>query len=230
MNATTLIEQNNVKRKELTPENERYYSDMLIYIRLQLSLSELQSEEVLMEMLDHLLEGQEVGKSAKNIFGDDPKKFADVVIEQLPKEKKRAVVPFVGGIIGNIVGWILTIRGILLLVTLPFKEVETTVYPLSLIGLALVIAVFVMIAIIYILKLVQRSLFTEKKSTRVDTVKAGLAGALGMGAVLITARFLPEAGPSFDFSWLPSLVSGGVILIGMNVYKRIKQNKQKQGR
>ena len=58
MKAKQLIEENNRKREQLTPENEKYYGDMLIYIRLQLSLSEQQSEEVLMEMLDHLLDGQ----------------------------------------------------------------------------------------------------------------------------------------------------------------------------
>ena len=64
------------------PENEKYYSDMLIYIRLQLSLSEQQSEEVLMEMLDHLLDGQHEGKSAQDIFGADPKGYADEIIRE----------------------------------------------------------------------------------------------------------------------------------------------------
>ncbi|MFK4996838.1 DUF1129 family protein [Bacillus sp. N9] len=87
MNAKKLIEENNRKRELLTPANEAYYSDMLIYIRLQLTLSERQSEEVLMEMLDHLLDGQQDGKTAKDIFGHDPKAYADEIIEQLPKEK-----------------------------------------------------------------------------------------------------------------------------------------------
>ena len=52
MKAKQLIEENNRKRNLLNPENNHYYSDMLIYIRLNLSLSEQQSEEVLLEMLD----------------------------------------------------------------------------------------------------------------------------------------------------------------------------------
>ena len=116
MDAKKLIEENNRKRELLTPENEAYYSDMMIYIRLQWRLSEQQSEEVLMEMLDHLLEGQEEGKTAKDIFGNDPKGFADEIIEQLPKEKKREAVPFIAGIIGDTVSWVLMIRGVLLLV------------------------------------------------------------------------------------------------------------------
>ena len=34
-----------------------------------------------MEMLDHLLDGQKEGKSAHDIFGDDPKRFADEIIQ-----------------------------------------------------------------------------------------------------------------------------------------------------
>lgn len=89
MDAILLIEENNRKRKLLTKENEAYYDDLLVYIRLQLILSEQQSEEVLMEMLDHLIEGQNEGKTANDIFGDDPLTFADEVIEQLPREKKE---------------------------------------------------------------------------------------------------------------------------------------------
>ena len=65
MDAKLLIEENNKKRKLLTKENEAYYDDLLVYIRLQLTLSEQQSEEVLMEMLDHLIEGQMKEKRLK---------------------------------------------------------------------------------------------------------------------------------------------------------------------
>ena len=47
IDAKFLIEENNRKRKLLTKDNEAFYDDLLIYIRLQMSLSEQQSEEVL---------------------------------------------------------------------------------------------------------------------------------------------------------------------------------------
>lgn len=94
MGVKKLIEENNRKRAMLTKENEKFYSDMLLYIRLQLSLSEQQSEEVLMEMLDHLLDGQEEGKTARDIFGPDPKTYADEIIAQLPREDMRSVFLF----------------------------------------------------------------------------------------------------------------------------------------
>lgn len=221
MNAKKLIEENNRKRELLTQENEAYYGDMLIYIRLQMALSEQQSEEVLMEMLDHLLDGQEEGKTAKDIFGDDPKAFADEIIQQLPKEKKRAVIPFIAGIVGNIVSWLLIIRGILLLVLSQFTEVRTEVYPIVAVIVALVIACFVAIAIWFILRLVKNSLFKEKRNTKMDMLKAGLVGAGGMAIVLAAVRFTPDVGPSFNFSWWASLIVGGVLWLIIFMTKKL---------
>jgi len=219
MNAKKLIEENNIKRESLNPENQAYYSDLLIYIRLKFSLSEQQSEEVLMEMLDHLLDGQNAGKTAKDIFGDDPRGFADEIIEQIPKEEKRKLIPFIGGIIANIVGWVLIIRGILYLVLSQFTEVKTEVYPFSTLCIVLFIACFVLFMVVFIFKLIGRSLFNEKSTTRKDSIRVCLVAALGMTAVLLIGKFLPDIGPSFDFSWLASLLLGGILLFVIYVIK-----------
>jgi len=213
MNAKKLIEENNLKRERLTPQNEAYYSDLLLYIRLQFSLSEQQSEEVLMELLDHLLDGQKVGQTAVEIFGDDPKRFADQLIEQLPKEEKRQLIPFFGGIIATIIGWFLIIRGFLFLLLSPFTEVKTMVYPLSSICIAFVIAGFVIFTIVLILKLIKRSFFKEKDNTTKSSILAGVVAAFGMAVVLLVAKFMPEIGPAYDFSWWASILGGGVILL-----------------
>lgn len=89
VNVKELIKQNNEKRENLNEENKNYYTDLMLYIRTKLTLSEKQAEEVLMEMLDHLLEAQEEGKTASQVFGENPQAFADELIEQLPVEEKR---------------------------------------------------------------------------------------------------------------------------------------------
>ncbi|MGV3487510.1 MAG: DUF1129 family protein [Tuberibacillus sp.] len=94
MTVQQLIEENNQKRKQLTKDNEEYYSEMLVYLRFHFTLSERHTEELLMELLDHLLDGQAQGKSAQELFGDDPKAYCDEMIEQLPKESKRNVMWF----------------------------------------------------------------------------------------------------------------------------------------
>lgn len=85
MNAKELIKLNNQKRENLTKSNLKYYEDMLVYIRLSYDKSEQETEEILSELLDHLLESQKAGKSAEDVFGDNPKKYADEIIGELPK-------------------------------------------------------------------------------------------------------------------------------------------------
>ncbi|PWA13165.1 DUF1129 domain-containing protein [Pueribacillus theae] len=220
MDAKKLIEENNRKRELLTAENEAYYSDMLIYIRLQLTLSEQQSEEILMEMLDHLLDGQEEGKTARDIFGNDPKAFADEIIEQLPKEKKRDAITFVAGIVGNIVSWVLIIRGILLLVLSIFTEVKTEINLFATAVSSFSIACFVIFTLWFIFRLVNNSLFNEKRNTKKDMLKAGLVGAAGMAVVLLVTTFTPKIGPSFNFSWWASLITGVVLWLIIYVKKK----------
>ncbi|QWG46559.1 DUF1129 family protein [Bacillus mycoides] len=85
MKAQDLIELNNQKRKLLTTENETAYSDMLVYIRLA-KVPEYQAEELLIEILDHLIEAQQEEKSAYDIFGDDLQAYCDELITALPKQ------------------------------------------------------------------------------------------------------------------------------------------------
>ncbi|MED0948031.1 DUF1129 family protein [Bacillus mobilis] len=85
MKVKDLIELNNEKRKLLTTENETAYSDMLIYIRLA-KVPEYQTEELLIEILDHLIEAQQEKKTAYDIFGDDLQAYCDELIASLPKQ------------------------------------------------------------------------------------------------------------------------------------------------
>lgn len=220
MNVDMLIEENNRKRELLTPENEKYYDDMLIYIRLQWRLSEQQSEEVLMEILDHLLQGQEEGKTAKDMFGHNPKAFADEIIEQLPNEKKREIIPFYARIIGNIVSWSLIIRGFLHLILSQFIEVNSEINLFQVAMSFLAITCFVSFCIWFILRLVHNSLFKENRNIKLLTIKAGFVGAAGMAVVLLVAKFTPEIGPSYNLPWQASLIAGAILWLILFVEKK----------
>jgi DNA-binding ferritin-like protein (Dps family) len=76
---------NNEKRKLLTTENEKIYCDMLEYIRISSIMSEQAAEEVLIDVLDHLLDAQAHGKTAYDVFGKDPKAYCDELIDALPR-------------------------------------------------------------------------------------------------------------------------------------------------
>ncbi|MFJ5715616.1 DUF1129 family protein [Neobacillus sp. NPDC093127] len=209
--AKQLIEINNRRRSELTPENEKYYSDFLIYIRLQFFLSEQQSEEVLMEILDHLIDGQNEGKPASVIFGDDPKEFADEIIRQIPNEDKKNVGRLISGIALNLAGLLLMIRGIILLIISFFKDINTIVYPLQSLVMLGVILCFSLIGVWGIFKIIKGSVFKEKQRNLKDTVLCGTIGAACTGITIGVNYLLPNFGPSFQFTWLASLILGAII-------------------
>lgn len=224
MDAKRLIEENNKKRKLLTKENEKYYDDLLVYIRLHFTLSEQQTEEVLMEMLDHFIDGQKEGKTAKDIFGDDPLSYTDEIIEQLPKEDKRNIFQFVGGVIVNIIAWVLIIRGIILLVFSQITEVNTEINSFGLIMVSLAIGIFVIGNIWFMLKVTKKSLFNEKSSLKKNMLKVGLVAAATMAVVLVVARFTPEIGPSFNLNWWVSLLLGAVLWVLHFIVKKKSRN------
>src|SRR5690606_34397904 len=116
-----LIEQNNNKREDLNEENLAVYEDFLVYVRTDLRIDEHASEEVLMDLLDHLLEGQQYGKSAAEVFGSNPKAYADELIENLPREKKRSSALFAISQAAGLAGWFSLTYGVINLLISLFK-------------------------------------------------------------------------------------------------------------
>lgn len=96
MTEKEMVKLNNEKRKLLTPENEAAYGDMLIYLRLT-SVPQKQMEELLLEILDHLLEAQTDGNTAHDIFGEDLKAYCDELINSSEHQnsfQQAAVIGF----------------------------------------------------------------------------------------------------------------------------------------
>lgn len=92
MEANELIEQINERQKGLTKKNQKYFDDILIYVRLSFDKSEQETEEVLAEILDHIILAQEEGRNAVDVFGTNPKAYLHELIGELPKmvTKKRS--------------------------------------------------------------------------------------------------------------------------------------------
>lgn len=95
MDTKRLVKENNEKRKQLSKDHLNYYEDMLVYIRLASHKSEQETEEILTELLDHLLEAQDEGKTAEQVFGENPKQLVDEIIGELsPLVTKKRTVTF----------------------------------------------------------------------------------------------------------------------------------------
>lgn len=211
LKASELIEQNNQKRALLTEENEKYYTNLLLYIRTKLTLSEQQSEEVLMEMLGHLIEGQQDGKTAKEIFGNNPKEYADEIVSHLPRENKRNSFILISEIALNILGWFLIMRSII--IPIIGGETSEKVYVISSLLLILLIMGMTALGVKMIFGLINQTSFDENATDKKMMIKAGLYGAGGFLVIAIISFFVKEIGPSFTLPWQISLGLGSLLLL-----------------
>ncbi|MDW0109822.1 DUF1129 family protein [Sporosarcina aquimarina] len=208
-----LIQENNEKREHLTEANEKYYSNILVYIRSRFSLSERAMEELLMEMLEHLLEGQQDGKSAEEIFGGDPRAYADEVIAQMPKEKKKNQLLYGIQLIVGVLGWMVLSRGAILGILSFFQPVDEQLYLISTAALLVAVLLIVGIGVVLLMKFVRKTAFEEKKSTWKFTIAGGVFGVLVFGLFMGIAFFFKDKGPAIQFPWLASLLAGFLLLL-----------------
>src|SRR5699024_7959031 len=120
-----------------------------------------------------------------------------------------------------IIGPILIVRGLLLGVLSRFTTVDETI-PLTMTEIiALCIMGYVVIVISFIFKRIRYSI-VAKSSTVKDSLYAGDVAAIGMGVIILIMFLLPEWGPTVEFSWRISLISGIIIWA---IVHFIKKNK-----
>lgn len=210
--AEALIEENNGKRQLLNEENLGLYEEFLLYIRSDLRIDEQAGEEVLMDLLDHLLEAQEEGKTGRDLFGDRPQAYADELIDALPKEKKRNVAVFVLSQVLGLAGWFSIAFGATYAVLSLFREVDTAIPLGNILMIVGTIAVVSLAAASLIFKMIRSALFRPKKKQSVEYVKAGLYGAGSFAVILLLVWLLPEFGPVIRLQWWVYVLIGLALL------------------
>lgn len=207
-----LIEENNEKRKLLSDENLRLYEDFLLYIRTDLRVAEHESEELLMEILDHMLEAQHEGRSGAELLGSDPKAYADELIEGLPKDKRRDVIPFISSQVSNSLGWFALVLSIVHLVMPLFTEIKAPSPLGNMVILALTVLGVSALGVKVIFTLVRSTLFSEKKAASRAYWKAGLFGGGSLGGILLLGWLIPDFGPSVLVEWWIYLIIALILL------------------
>ena len=200
---TDLIEQNNIKREDLKEENLAVYEDFILYLRTDLRVDEHASEEILMELLDHLLEGQEYGKTAEDLFGDRPLEYADELIENLPREKKRNAAVFIFSQTLGLIGWFSLSYGLINLVMGLFTPLGNNVSIGGMLSLLATVIAVGFAVVILLFKIIRSTLFQPKKRMHTGYLKAGAVGAAAFAIIISAAWLIPGFGPEFRMDgWL----------------------------
>lgn len=220
--AATLIEENNEKRERLNDENLALYEEFLLWIRTDLRVDEQAGEEVLMDLLDHLLESQEEGKSGKELFGDRPQDYADELIEALPREKKRNAAIFIFSQFLSLAGWFSIAYGAVYIVLSFFTEVDTEIALGSILTLLTTVAFAAFLAIWMIFKMMRSTLFRPKKSRTQEYLKAGLFGAAAFGIIVLLVWLIPEFGPVLQLEWWVYVLIGVALIAMAKLIDRVK--------
>ncbi|HDR8181890.1 TPA: DUF1129 family protein [Bacillus thuringiensis] len=161
MNARDMIELNNKKRELLTSENETAYGDMLVYLRLS-SVPEHQVEELLLEILDHLIEAQAENKNAYDIFGNDLRSYCDELISASPAQTKLEKTSLIGFVISLLLAIQFGIDAIVSFFILIFENnVEQFTPAFSIPGTILSVSLIIL-GILLTLYLLKRYSFNQK--------------------------------------------------------------------
>jgi len=161
MNAKDMVELNNKKRELLTPENEAAYGDMLVYLRIS-NVPEQQMEELLLEILDHLIEAQAENKNAYDIFGDDLQSYCDELISALPTQTKLEKTSLIGFSVSLLLAIQFGIDAIVSFFMFLFEKNNTlSSPPFSILGTTLSVSIIIL-GILFILYLLKRYSFDQK--------------------------------------------------------------------
>ncbi|GMR66276.1 DUF1129 family protein [Bacillus sp. MN7755] len=133
MTEKEMVKLNNEKRNLLTAENEATYGDMLIYLRLT-NVPQKQMEELLLEILDHLLEAQEYGKNAHDIFGEDLKAYCDELINSSEHQNSFQQAAVIGFAVSLLLAIQIGFDTLTTLIQKLFSDTNTSRIPFSIPG------------------------------------------------------------------------------------------------
>jgi uncharacterized membrane-anchored protein len=212
-----IIRHNNEKRKLLHKENQEYYENLMVYIRSH-NKEERATEELLLELLDHLLEAQKDGKSAIEVFGKKPKELADEMIESLPEESLKSRVEFGLELGFTLFGWFFVVWGII-----PFIEKQDkTIYAGSLILSSILLLGGLLLLIYLVLEQLKKEAFEASEKKKKVSIGLGvLVGVLFLLGFLVNL-FIEPFGPTFEVSYYTPFGLGCFFLLASYLLKKMR--------
>ncbi|WP_017547570.1 DUF1048 domain-containing protein [Salinicoccus carnicancri] len=224
MSEKPLIKENNRLREKLNQHNKEVYEDILVYIRLNYTSKNEETEEILNDLLTHIIEAQRNGKKIEEVTGKDYRTYADSIIEELPR---RNVWKLAGKIA-------LTYLGILYLfsylMSLAFNIIDDAPLSVTIDVTAEIFYIVIMSLagvgfVFLIFHAIQYTLFRNWPAWK-EYGLVFIGGAISF-LILMIPGFLKNAidiGPSLEMSlWIPVLL--GIILSASGLCLLFKPEK-----
>lgn len=82
-----LLKINNKAEKAIHKNNDKIYTDMIVYLRGS-DMTELNQEKVREDLIEMILQGQERGEDIEKVIGENYKEICDEIIDSMPKRTK----------------------------------------------------------------------------------------------------------------------------------------------
>ncbi|ODJ53072.1 hypothetical protein BFR40_00200 [Brochothrix thermosphacta] len=181
-----LIAENNNKRHALTKQNQLYYEDILLYLRLRggWRYQEQQIEEILLVILDDLLSAQADNITALDYFGKHPQQLADAMLVEIkPSTWSERLSAFLYAYAPFLLFFIL----------MTFIQTEPAIN----FGKLLFVLVTLVLLISILLLLIRRSIYSKKIKFE-KVVLYGVSSLRMMGLLLAMIYFPPFFVVSFN--------------------------------
>src|SRR5699024_261461 len=201
--------------------NRNDYEEMLMYIRLSFNKSQQETEEVLSELLDHVLQAQEEGKTVQDVFGNDPKQYAKEIAGELPKmiTKERTKLMFMG--ILYFFAASIFVSGIYnYLMYYAFQQGELMkTYQIGTVVIEAMISIPIALGFLYgIIYYIRWSCF-KHISKVLEFLMIWIYGVLSLGVFLLLFYVTPAVGPEMSMPHYMLLFMGIVLFVVAQVVK-----------
>lgn len=183
-----LLKSNNKREKEIYKNNEKIYTDMIVYLRGS-DMTEYNQELVREDLIQMIIDGQNRGDDIQKVIGENYKEVCDEIIETMPKKTTfEKVIGIVEMSTSSI--WILGMVYIIRLAIGNFiTHNESWNFSLS-IGDIINILIVISLANIFVNYICKTSLNNKKENKVVSFLKTWVVCMLILGIMVICAYYL----------------------------------------
>ncbi|GAA0134648.1 hypothetical protein YSY43_14880 [Paenibacillus sp. YSY-4.3] len=210
MKIKQMAEENNRLRAQMTQENEAYFENMVVYLRSS-RVDQAKAEELLLETAQHMLEAQRHGKTASDVFGENPEQYFRELLEHLPKRSlweaisEYVMIPWIA------LTWMFAVQALFGFIAMGLGNKTGIFSRISLFSVLML--VFASIAVIeLVLRMLKRESVKPVGKRRGFNLKIVAIYAGYLVAVILTAVYLHDKLPVIEAGpW----VNLGLFIVGL---------------